>query len=266
MDNNAIFEWTSDGGEIINPMSSSAIFSADVAGMYNITYDVTSGNCSTIESIQIEVTENELVEIQSNGSICSADSINIEVLGGQSWSWSGPNAFTSNNQNIIISNATPLNSGLYIVTVTSASGCETILDADITVGEQLSIDVSSNGPICDGGNLELFATGGSSFLWTGPNGWSSNEQNPVINNIDLAVGIHLFSVEVSTFNGCSASQQITVEVLEVGDITVVEDIEICAGDSIVLGVNGGFGYQWTGPQAYTSSEQFPTIHLSLIHI
>lgn len=42
--------------------------------------------------------------------------------------------------------------------------------------------ISSNSPICIGNTLELKASGGTNYLWTGPNGFTSTEQNPTIIN------------------------------------------------------------------------------------
>ncbi|MGK4569083.1 hypothetical protein [Flavobacterium sp. 3HN19-14] len=40
----------------------------------------------------------------------------------------------------------------------------------------------SNSPVCPGNNLLLTANGGNNYAWTGPNGFSSTQQNPTINN------------------------------------------------------------------------------------
>jgi hypothetical protein len=39
--------------------------------------------------------------------------------------------------------------------------------------------VESNSPICIGNELKLIASGGTNYLWTGPNGFTSH-QNPTI--------------------------------------------------------------------------------------
>jgi gliding motility-associated-like protein len=42
---------------------------------------------------------------------------------------------------------------------------------------------SSNSPICIGNTLELTASGGTNYAWTGPNGFTSTDQNPTIINV-----------------------------------------------------------------------------------
>lgn len=46
--------------------------------------------------------------------------------------------------------------------------------------------LSNNSPICGGNTLELKASGGTNYNWTGPNGFSSTLQNPVIPNTSIA--------------------------------------------------------------------------------
>ncbi|WP_348824544.1 T9SS type B sorting domain-containing protein [Flavobacterium aestuarii] len=42
--------------------------------------------------------------------------------------------------------------------------------------------ISTNSPICIGKTLELKASGGTDYAWTGPNGFASSDQNPIITN------------------------------------------------------------------------------------
>jgi gliding motility-associated-like protein len=46
--------------------------------------------------------------------------------------------------------------------------------------------VSNNSPLCGGTTLELKASGGTNYNWTGPDGFSSTLQNPVIQNTSIA--------------------------------------------------------------------------------
>ncbi|MGE4541293.1 MAG: immunoglobulin domain-containing protein, partial [Bacteroidales bacterium] len=48
--------------------------------------------------------------------------------------------------------------------------------------------IGSNSPVCVGETLQLYAdnVSGASYSWTGPNGFTSNQQNPVINNVTMA--------------------------------------------------------------------------------
>lgn len=70
--------------------------------------------------------------------------------------------------------------------------------------------------ICLGSTIQLNASGGVNYQWTGPNGFSSNQQNPVIPN-STTVNSGIYTCQVSgTTNGCDGSFSIQVIV---GDIT-----------------------------------------------
>src|SRR5262249_13937407 len=61
---------------------------------------------------------------------------------------------------------------------------------------------SNNGPLCAGGTLQLSASaaGAGTYSWTGPNGFSSNLQNPTIPGVS-AVNAGIYTV---TVNGCAS--------------------------------------------------------------
>ena len=74
--------------------------------------------------------------------------------------------------------------------------------------------VSCNAPICQGQTLELSAvaySGADSFLWQGPNGWTSTQQNPTRPNANAAMsGIYTCTI---TKNGETAVSELEVIVL-----------------------------------------------------
>ncbi|MBX2979024.1 MAG: T9SS type A sorting domain-containing protein [Flavobacteriales bacterium] len=63
---------------------------------------------------------------------------------------------------------------------------------------------SNNGPVCTGGDVQLTTTTAedTNFSWTGPNGFSSNAQNPVLSNVSVAnSGVYTVTVTSAT-NSC----------------------------------------------------------------
>lgn len=74
--------------------------------------------------------------------------------------------------------------------------------------------ISSNSPICIGNSLELKASGGTNYLWTGPNSFSSTEQNPIILNA-TASNSGQYSCLITGTGGCDDTK--TVDVI-IGDI------------------------------------------------
>lgn len=72
--------------------------------------------------------------------------------------------------------------------------------------------IGSNSPICVGESLHLYADNvpGASYSWTGPNGFTSTQQNPVINNVTMAnAGVYSLIITV----GANQSDPVEIEVV-----------------------------------------------------
>lgn len=94
----------------------------------------------------------------------------------------------------------------------------------------------NSGPVCPGENISLTSSGGSLYSWTGPGGFSSFLQNPIITGV---TGAHsgIYTVTVSDSNGCTTSKSTLVEIHPEPVISVSSPTIICAGDSINLSSN-----------------------------
>ncbi|MDF2552428.1 MAG: hypothetical protein K0R77_1703 [Chryseobacterium sp.] len=73
--------------------------------------------------------------------------------------------------------------------------------------------VASNSPVCINSNIQLTATGGTTYDWTGPNGFTSNLQNPTIPNA-TAANAGTYTCQITGSGACDGS--FTVNVI-VGD-------------------------------------------------
>jgi membrane carboxypeptidase/penicillin-binding protein PbpC len=71
----------------------------------------------------------------NNGNYYETQTISLSASGGNTYRWTGPNNFTSTQQNPQIVNAKVGNSGEYKVTVTNAEGCTAV--AAITIKVEL---------------------------------------------------------------------------------------------------------------------------------
>jgi len=72
---------------------------------------------------------------------------------------------------------------------------------------------NNSSPVCETGVLYLYATGvtGATYNWTGPNGFTSNDQNPLVNNITSnEAGTYYVTAEL---NGCTSGQASTNVIL-----------------------------------------------------
>jgi gliding motility-associated-like protein len=77
-----------------------------------------------------------------------------------------------------------------------------------------STNASSNTPVCLGGTLNLTASGGTNYSWTGPNGFTSNAQNPSI-PLANAANAGEYYCNITGTTACDGTNTVTVVV---GDI------------------------------------------------
>jgi len=110
-------------------------------------------------------------------------------------------------------------------------------------------------PICAGNAIQLKASGGTTYKWTGPNGFTSTAQNPIIPNATTAMTGN-YTVNVSA-NSCDAAATINVRVLPpVLPALNIQSATICEGNAIQLVASGGTAYLWQ-PALGLSDPQAP---------
>jgi len=237
-----------------------------------VTITVTANNpdqeCEVLTSVFLlhVNTVPDTPSASNNGPLCEGETLNLftstEIEG--IYNWTGPDGFTSTQQNPSIANVTTAASGTYSVTVTVA-GCTS--NAGTTEVRVNAIpqppDVKNNSPICEGETLLLAASDvpGGSFYWTGPNGFTSTLQNPVIPNVTTAAS-GTYSVTV-TVDGCTSEPGTTTVLINPIPDTPApsNNSPLCAGGTLNLtnaDVPGGSFY-WTGPNGFTSTQQNPSI-------
>jgi gliding motility-associated-like protein len=98
--------------------------------------------------------------------------------------------------------------------------------------------ISAVSPICEGAELQLSTPtiAGASYYWEGPNGFESNLQNPIINEV-AAINEGDYFLYVSV-NGCDS--QIAVTAIEVAikpDFSILGEVLICNNQSSTLTVS-----------------------------
>lgn len=103
----------------------------------------------------------------------------------------------------------------------------------ITITSSPGVTASNTGPYCVGSTIQLNATAGAtSYTWTGPNGFTSNVQNPTIPNATLA-NAGVYSV-VGTGVGCNDPANTTVVVQAPPTPNAGPDNVFCLGEYILL--------------------------------
>ncbi|MBC8266540.1 MAG: T9SS type A sorting domain-containing protein [Flavobacteriales bacterium] len=185
------------------------------AGNYNLVLFDANGCMITDSAIisqpnALTITSDSIRDVSYFGT--NTGFVYTSVNGGNSlytYSWIGPNGFTSNNQDL-----DSVFVGTYILTVTDSLGCTATMQfiVDGPAGFPLAIqsdsltDVRCNGA-CDG-NIFITAEGGDSiyfYTWTSSNGFSSTQKDIS----GLCPGIYNLQLSDSSGNIFNTSYQIS---------------------------------------------------------
>ena len=150
------------------------------------------------------------------------------------------------------------------LTVTDSYGVAGTDYATITINASPVATASNNSPVCEGTPLTL--TGGpdgmTEYLWSGPDGFSSTDQNVTVSNL-ASVGMSgTYSLTVTDASGCtgSATTVVTVNTLPPANAGSARTIFEGQGTRIGSDANSGSTYAWTSdPPGFTSGVADPIV-------
>jgi len=203
------------------------------------------------------------VFLSSNSPLCDGSNLQLSIstIPEASYSWSGPNNFTSSEQNPILENCNTTMSGNYSVHVITPG----LPDFYDTIHVQIfpipeSPTATNGGTVCAGNSTSLNATSidSATYYWTNTFGFSMTGQNITITP-DTS-GYYFLHVEV---NGCPSQFDSTyIIVKEIPNSPTLHGYErVCIGSPITLYADtiSGASYQWEGPDNFSSSIQNPLV-------
>ncbi len=126
--------------------------------------------------------------------------------------------------------------------------------ATVAINPIPTASVSPMAPICAGQNLTFTSTTniGNTFTWTGPAGFTSSAQNPVIANAtSSATGVYTLVVSAA---GCSATAVTTTATVNSTNLSIqASPITLCSsGSSTLVAVGNATSVTWSsGPTTNT---------------
>ena len=184
-----------------------------------ITYVVTVSNPSTTNATAVQVTD-----LLPFGLTHLSSSTSQGTYNNVTRVWNVGNLNASTNATLILTamvNAGTAGTSIEnSVNITHANELDPVIlnnsDHDgVTVHAAPSAYPASNSPVLEGDTIYLFGGPGgmTSYNWTGPSGFNSTEQNPVIHNATLALA-GTYTLTIVDYSGCgSASNTTSVVVL-----------------------------------------------------
>ena len=174
-----------------------------MSGTYKVTV-TGAGGCTALGSRTVSVSAPTAAAITGATTLCANAALALTcTTAGISYQWSGPGGFSFSGATMT---RTPAVAGTYTVTVTNASGCISTASRTVTVNAAPNVVVTNNSNCT---RIWLVASGGNSYTWSGPNGYTVTGAT-VLRNPATANMFGTYTVTVTGTGGCTASASITV--------------------------------------------------------
>lgn len=233
---NVSYEWLLNGSTIPNAVGNT--YTANQAGNFSVRVSNTTLGCvDTTSAITVTSIAPPVVSAGADQTVCGGTTVTLTASGATGYAWN------NGSSSATLSVATGLNAttNVYVVSGTDvATGCtkkDTVL-VFVNALPQINAGVDFNA--CENVEISLSASGGLTYTWS---------NNVIDGQAFLLTQTTTFTVNGTDSNGCSNSDQITVNVSSAPTVTLGNDIEVCENESPVQ-VNastnqGGLVYLWS---------------------
>ncbi len=207
--------------------SNSPAISVSNAGSYYVS--ATQNSCTDTDTIVITSTAKPMVNLGTQSSICSNDTLQLDAgNAGSNYLWSD----ASTNQVLNVTS-----SGFYSVTVTDANGCTGNANLNVQSFTAPTVDLGGNDTICQGQSVILNAQNpGATYSWN----------TTATTQAIQASAANSFIVTVTDQNNCTDSDTMAIVHTTPPVVNLGGNKAICSGavDTLNAG-NPGLSYNWS---------------------
>ncbi|HEU4718158.1 MAG TPA: T9SS type A sorting domain-containing protein, partial [Bacteroidia bacterium] len=246
------YQWTPSGTPVNYSWSPSTFLSSTTIAnpMANnitatTTYTVTVDNNGCTASGTVTITAGSPLSatgsVSPAASVCTGTTVTLNSTpsgGGApyTYSWTGPNSFTSTTQNPVITNATVADAGVYTCVITDNCTSTSTVNVTLTVNPLPSVTVSpSTANFCNPGGtpVSLAAGGASTYVWTPSTGLSATTGANVTSSPAVNV---VYTVTGTDANGCvsTATASVTSSPAVTNAMATATPTAVCAGSPVSL--------------------------------
>ncbi|GAB4163074.1 MAG: hypothetical protein Tsb0033_22890 [Winogradskyella sp.] len=235
--------WTSSD-ESIATVDANGTVTPISPGNVTITFTANDGNGEHFDSSDITVfPEAFQANAGPDQSICQGESVVLSASGGTTYLW-------SNGETTASIEVSPTVTTTFTVTAFDALGNSDEDTVTVTVNELPIAYAGDDQIICEGETVTLNATGGDEYLWSTGETTASISVTPSSNIT--------YTVEVTT-NGCSSTDDVSIMVSPLPNITVSNDVTIMEGQTTTLTVSGSDNYLWNTGETTESIDVAPSV-------
>lgn len=225
-----------DNPGISNPTATPASTTTYTLGV------VDANGCAGSDNITLTVNPLPVADAGADQIICEGEVTSMNASGGTLYSWTPTTDLV--NANSATTQAAPLTTTNYSLTVTDANGCQDTDNMTLTVNPLPVVGAGADQSICDQQNAQLNANGASNYGWSPIIGLSNAAiANPVFSGSATTT----FTVTGTDANGCSSSDDVTVTVFPLPVADFAQPTPVCLGNptSFVDNSSGtGLIYSW----------------------
>ncbi|MES2557386.1 MAG: PKD domain-containing protein [Bacteroidota bacterium] len=212
------YTWSPPGGL---SATTGASVTANPAATTVYTVTGTSSGCTGTATSTVTVNPIPAAVAGNNGPLCPGDQLNLTAANvpGATYSWSGPNAFSSALQNPTTASIVAADAGVYTVTVT-LNGCTSTATTTLALNPGSSTVINPSGPYCSNGNQVTLTAASPGGTWTG-----NGIVNPATGLFDpSAAQIGNNTVTYDVPNGCGGPSSATIVVLAIPTVNFSPDV------------------------------------------
>jgi gliding motility-associated-like protein len=239
------FVWYFGNGD--SSLLANPTYTFDSPGTFEVLLVGTNTNCQgnqftdTAFVTIIATASSDVVDAGLDQSICAGESAQLNASGvpGATFDWSPVGSLNSSNIDNPI--ASPIVTTEYVVQAVGSDGCTAFDTVLVEVGS-FALTVSADTAICTGDTIQIFASGGDTYLWN-PNSNISdvNVSNPLI----FPSSTTTYYIESTTASGCTSLDSVAIDVQAISIAVAGPDQTICLGNTINLQASGGAVYSWS---------------------
>jgi hypothetical protein len=239
------------GGNVVHGTGNAISFGLYSAGSYTVTARNTSTNCNSNMngSATIVINPTPALTITDPAAVCAPGTVDLTapaVTAGSSLNGATLTYWLDVNASQPLFTPGTAGAGVYFIKAMTSAGCSDIKPVTVTVNQIPVAMITPGGPVvfCEGGFVNLTASGGSGYQWS--NGSTSSM-------ITVTAG-GTYIVTVTSASGCTDDESLAVTVNPTSEAQIVPGgpTIFCTGGSVELTASGGTGYVWSN--AATTSQ------------
>lgn len=249
------FNWQLPDSTIVN--GKSIVVNEEGAYTFNVLNNL--NGCSSDSTVQIKI-EDVLPKVEVDSATIGCNSSGIQLnstvnIPGGTYNWTGPNGYTSTDEDPTVPEA-----GTYKVIYYINDFCSDSVEVDVIPDNTLpeyTTDVDNITCKEDMGTLSYNTNESTTAEWYDPNG-NLVSTDPSYSTSNPGT----YKLIVFGSNGCSKETEITlIDSVYTPDISLNSAIITCSNTTFNIGVDGSNleTFNWSGPGGFNSTDQNPAV-------